>query len=91
MLKGNVPEKVLKDFIVTYDLEFKDTIFERLQSNVLGPYDEISLKIKNEGPPVTPFQNQYSNAVQQQHSMYKFQSQSLVLFRSPDPELSKRF
>jgi protocatechuate 3,4-dioxygenase, beta subunit len=52
VLKGAVPEKVLKDYVGTYDLEFKGTILEKLQSYVGGPYDEISLKIENEGTQV---------------------------------------
>jgi len=52
VLKGAVPDKVLKDYIGTYDLEFKGTILEKLQSYVGGPYDEISLKIENEGTQV---------------------------------------
>ena len=52
VLKGAVPEKVLKDYVGTYDLEFKGTILEKLQSYVGGPYEKISLKIENEGTQV---------------------------------------
>ena len=49
VLKGAVPEKVLKNYVGTYELEFKGTILEKLQSYIGGPYDEIPLKIENEG------------------------------------------
>lgn len=52
VLKGAVPEKVLKDYVGIYDLEFKGTILEKLQSYVGGPYEKISLKIENEGTQV---------------------------------------
>lgn len=52
VLKGTVPEKVLKEYVGTYDLQFKGTIVEKLQSYVGGPYDEIPLKIENEGTQV---------------------------------------
>lgn len=49
---GTVPEKVLKDYVGVYELEFKGTFLEKLQSYVGGPYDEIYLTIENEGPQV---------------------------------------
>ena len=49
VLKGAVPERVLKNYVGTYELEFKGTILEKLQSYIGGPCDEIPLKIENEG------------------------------------------
>ncbi|MEP6763567.1 MAG: intradiol ring-cleavage dioxygenase [Gemmatimonadaceae bacterium] len=52
VLTGAVPEKVLKEYVGTYDLKFKGTILEKLQTYVGGPYDNISLQIENEGSQV---------------------------------------
>ncbi len=52
VMKGTVPEEVLKDYVGTYDLEFKGTILEKLQMYVGGPYKEMPLKIENEGTQV---------------------------------------
>ncbi|MEO8621173.1 MAG: intradiol ring-cleavage dioxygenase [bacterium] len=52
VVAGTVPEKVLKEYTGMYDLQFKGTIVEKLQSYVGGPYERMSLQIEHAGSQV---------------------------------------